>query len=132
MEEELRANNGSVRDLVRVPDDLKVLYRTAFELDQIQLLKANAARGVHIDQGQSHNIYAAEADGKKLNVIYTTAWKLGLKTTYYLRSQAKANAESSNSKTIGANNAVALSPAVVEEPQPKMCLLDDPDCEACQ
>ena len=65
-------------------------YTPAFEIDQLQVIKAAAIRQKWIDQGQSTNIFMSldKASGKYLHEIYTLAWKLGLKSTYYLRSQS--------------------------------------------
>ena len=72
----------------RIPDDLKALYATAFEIDSAWLIEAAARRQKWIDQSQSLNLYIANPSGKKLDALYRLAWTRGLKTTYYLRSRS--------------------------------------------
>jgi ribonucleoside-diphosphate reductase alpha chain len=92
----------------RIPQDLKALYATAFEIDASWLVEAAARRQKWIDQAQSLNIYISGVSGKKLDDTYKLAWLRGLKTTYYLRSRSATHAEKS---TVGAGqlNAVASS-----------------------
>jgi ribonucleoside-diphosphate reductase alpha chain len=85
---DLKYYDGSITPIDRIPDDLKALYATAFEMDSRWLIEAAARRQKWIDQGQSLNLYIAEPDGKQLDNIYKLAWIRGLKTTYYLRSMA--------------------------------------------
>ena len=130
---DLKYFNGSLRAIERIPADLKALYATAFEIDPSWLVEAAARRQKWIDQGQSLNLYMAQASGKKLDALYRLAWKRGLKTTYYLRSLGASNAEKSTIHD-GALNAIHISaPAEnITTSEPKMCSLSDPDCEACQ
>jgi len=147
---DLKHFDGSLRRIDRVPEDLKDLYATAFEIGTEWLVDAAARRQKWIDQAQSLNIYIAGASGKKLDETYKLAWTRGLKTTYYLRTigathaekstvkAGKMNSVSSGSGTHGVDAvaAAALAPtaAAVGEPATdmKFCAIDDPDCEACQ
>ncbi|KQW77609.1 ribonucleotide-diphosphate reductase subunit alpha [Devosia sp. Root413D1] len=145
---DLKYFDGSVGQIGRVPDDLKAIYATAFELDAGWLIAAASRRQKWIDQAQSLNLYLANPSGKALDTLYRSAWKAGLKTTYYLRSRSATHVEKSTLKgTDGKLNAVAVTPAVAVAPvveAPKKlalemavldgpaCLIDDPDCEACQ
>ncbi|MBL8595543.1 MAG: ribonucleoside-diphosphate reductase subunit alpha, partial [Devosia sp.] len=145
---DLKYFDGSVGQIDRVPDDLKAIYATAFELDANWLIAAASRRQKWIDQAQSLNLYLANPSGKALDQLYRSAWKAGLKTTYYLRSRSATHVEKSTLKgTDGKLNAVAVTPVapVVEAaPAPRKlalemavldgpaCLIDDPDCEACQ
>lgn len=148
---DLKYFDGSVGQIDRVPDDLKAIYATAFELDASWLIAAASRRQKWIDQSQSLNLYLANPSGKALDTLYRSAWKAGLKTTYYLRSRSATHVEKSTLKgTDGKLNAVAVTPALVAAPvvetppAPKKlalemavldgpaCLIDDPDCEACQ
>lgn len=86
MVNDLKYYDGSVQPLDRVPEDLKALYATAFELDTRWLVEAASRRQKWIDQAQSLNLYMAEPSGPKLDALYKLAWVRGLKTTYYLRS----------------------------------------------
>ena len=138
MVSDLKYFDGSVGAIDRVPDDLKAIYATAFEIDSSWLIEAAARRQKWIDQAQSLNLYIANPNGKKLDQLYRLAWKRGLKTTYYLRSRSATHVEKSTLKgTDGKLNAV--SPAAVSAaPEPefiqigKACSIDNPECEACQ
>jgi len=122
---DLKYFDGSLKPIKRIPDELKKLYSTAFEIEPRWLVDAGSRRQKWIDQSQSLNLYMAEPSGKRLDVLYRMAWIRGLKTTYYLRSLGATNAEKSTI-TDGALNAVKVTEA------PKACSIDDPDCESCQ
>jgi ribonucleoside-diphosphate reductase alpha chain len=142
---DLKHFDGSLRPIDRVPEELKRLYATAFEVDAKWLVEAGARRQKWIDQAQSLNIYMAGASGKKLDETYKLAWLRGLKTTYYLRTTSATYAEKSTVAP-GSHNAVAMhggatsatanapvQQAFVEPASDiKFCSIDDPDCEACQ
>ncbi|WP_043816968.1 ribonucleoside-diphosphate reductase subunit alpha [Rubrivivax gelatinosus] len=134
---DLKHFDGSLRAIDRVPDELKQLYATAFEVDARWLVEAAARRQKWIDQAQSLNIYMAGASGKKLDEIYKLAWTRGLKTTYYLRTMSATHAEKSTVAP-GAMNAVpqhgGLDASAAAEPASdvRFCSIDNPDCEACQ
>jgi ribonucleoside-diphosphate reductase alpha chain len=140
MVSDLKYFDGSLGQIDRVPDDLKALYATAFEMDASWLIEAAARRQKWIDQAQSLNLYIANPSGKKLDNLYRLAWRRGLKTTYYLRSRSATHVEKSTLKgtdgklnavsaTVSASAAPILIPTDVSE---KACLIDDPSCEACQ
>jgi ribonucleoside-diphosphate reductase alpha chain len=95
---DLKHFDGSLRRIDRVPEDLKALYATAFEIETRWLVEAAARRQKWIDQAQSLNIYMAGASGKKLDETYKLAWLRGLKTTYYLRTVGATHAEKSTVK----------------------------------
>lgn len=122
---DLKYFDGSVQKIDRIPQALKTLYTTAFEVDPLWLVKAGSRRQKWIDQAQSLNLYLGEASGKKMDEIYQTGWKLGLKTNYYFRTLGATSAEKSTLMD-GKLNAVSAN-----QP-PKACSTDDPDCEACQ
>jgi ribonucleoside-diphosphate reductase alpha chain len=96
----------------RVPQDLRDIYATAFEVEPKWLVEAASRRQKWIDQAQSLNIYMAGASGKKLDETYKLAWLRGLKTTYYLRTIAATHMEKSTTRT-GALNAVPVSGGLV-------------------
>jgi len=125
---DLKYYDGSLARIDRVPDALKRLYATAFEIDPAWLVEAAARRQKWIDQSQSLNLYVAGASGRKLHETYMLAWTRGLKTTYYLRTLGATSAEKSTGAG-GELNAVAANPS---SDAPKACALDDPGCEACQ
>ena len=137
---DLKHFDGSLRRIDRVPEELKRLYATAFEVETQWLVEAAARRQKWIDQAQSLNIYIAGASGKKLDETYKLAWLRGLKTTYYLRTVGATAAEKSTVHS-GAMNAVSaqgsglVAAAAVQEAAGsdiKFCSIDQPDCEACQ
>jgi len=145
MVSDLKYFDGSVGQIDRVPDDLKDLYATAFEIDSAWLIEAAARRQKWIDQSQSLNLYIANPSGKKLDALYRLAWRRGLKTTYYLRSRSATHVEKSTLKgTDGKLNAVSAAPAMshaaitassaaaLELDGLKACRIGDPECEACQ
>ncbi|MGD9738153.1 MAG: ribonucleoside-diphosphate reductase subunit alpha [Bauldia sp.] len=122
MVSDLKYFDGSVGAIDRVPDDLKALYATAFEIDSDWLVEAAARRQKWIDQAQSLNIYLANPSGRKLDALYRLAWRRGLKTTYYLRTRSATHVEKSTLRaTDGKLNAVAVggaSEAVPDRPFP--------------
>jgi len=158
---DLKHFDGSLRPIDRVPQEVKALYATAFEVEPVWLVEAAARRQKWIDQAQSLNIYMAGASGKKLDDTYKLAWLRGLKTTYYLRTTSATHAEKStvqsgrlnavSSGTASGNmgaleKAAATALAQFESSKAQMesvnasapatdikfCAIDDPGCEACQ
>src|SRR5450830_440218 len=104
---DLKYFDGSLAKIDRIPQDLRDIYATAFEVEPSWLVEAASRRQKWIDQAQSLNIYMAGASGKRLDETYKLAWLRGLKTTYYLRTIAATHMEKSTSRT-GALNAVAV------------------------
>jgi ribonucleoside-diphosphate reductase alpha chain len=104
---DLKYFDGSLSRIDRVPQDLRDIYATAFEVEPKWLVEQASRRQKWIDQAQSLNIYMAGASGKKLDETYKLAWLRGLKTTYYLRTIAATHMEKSTTRT-GALNAVAV------------------------
>ncbi len=135
---DLKYFEGSLSEISRIPDDVKKLFSTAFEVEPKYIVESASRRQKWIDQAQSLNLYIGNADGKKLDITYRMAWYSGLKTTYYLRSIAATSTEKSTVQQ-GKLNAVSSEvsqPAAkglgAPAPVPTACSLDDPDCEACQ
>ena len=131
MVHDLKYFDGSLLPIDRIPDDVKALYATAFEVEPKWLVEAASRRQKWIDQAQSLNLYMAEPSGKKLDETYKLAWTKGLKTTYYLRT-ASATAPEKSTTQIGVLNKVPTASAVKAQVAPKACSITDPDCEACQ
>lgn len=154
MVNDLKHFEGSVQKISRIPEELKAIFATAFEVEPRWIVDAASRRQKWIDQAQSLNLYISGANGKKLDITYKMAWLRGLKTTYYLRALGATSAEKSTINT-GALNAVkpttvaapvaavaqettpAAAPAAEEgfeqaAPVPMACSIDNPDCEACQ
>ncbi len=96
---QLKYNDGSVKNITNVPQDLKDKYKEVFEIDPKWLIRTAAYRGKWIDQSQSLNIYYSGTSGKDLASIYEYAWKMGLKTTYYLRTLGASQVEKSTVNT---------------------------------
>src|SRR5205085_10906494 len=86
MIEDLKYFDGSIQEIERVPDSLKAIFRTAFEIEPHWLIECASRRQKWLDMGQSLNLYLAAPDGRKLSDMYIGAWESGLKTTYYLRT----------------------------------------------
>ena len=151
---DLKHFDGSLKPIDRVPQEIKSLYATAFEIETHWLVEAAARRQKWIDQAQSLNIYMAGASGKKLDDTYKLAWVRGLKTTYYLRTMSATHAEkstvtagrmnavSSGSDARGSDTALSASEKMAVSAQIELgadaatdirfCAIDDPTCEACQ
>ena len=153
---DLKHFDGSLHPIDRVPQEIKQLYATAFEVETRWLVEAAARRQKWIDQAQSLNIYMAGASGKKLDETYKLAWLRGLKTTYYLRtmsathvekstvSAGRLNAVSSGNESQGTpkmSSALEAAAAAAQEQMQlsssaatdiKFCGVDDPTCESCQ
>ena len=131
---DLKYYDGSLGGISRIPEDVKELYATAFEIEPRWLIDAASRRQKWIDQSQSLNLYINEPNGKKLDIMYRMAWLRGLKTTYYLRSKGATTSEKSTIST-GELNAVSAEPvaqATSAAPLPSACSITDPDCDACQ
>ncbi len=128
----LKLSEGSVQGIADLPDDLKLLYRTVWEVPMRSLIDMAAARNAFIDQSQSLNLFAESPNIGKLSSMYMHAWKKGLKTTYYLRSRpatkiAKTTVQS-HARPAAELVAVASSPS-----EAVACSLENPgSCEACQ
>ena len=135
--------DGSLSRIDRIPNEMKSIYATAFEVDAAWLIEAGSRRQKWIDQAQSLNIYLASPSGRKIDEIYKFAWTKGLKTTYYLRTLGATSAEKSTGRG-GELNAVSadgsatsgqFGGAVVDNTpatDAKFCSIDNPDCESCQ
>ena len=135
---DLKYFEGSLTEISRIPDEIKKLFSTAFEVEPRYIVESASRRQKWIDQAQSLNLYIGNADGKKLDITYRMAWYSGLKTTYYLRSIAATSTEKSTVQQ-GKLNAVSSDANQTSNqelgapaPVPDACSLDDPDCEACQ
>ena len=131
----LRDANGSVQELPGLPEDVRTLYRTAWELPQRALIELAAARTPYIDQSQSLNLFMAAPTIGKLSSMYAYAWKRGIKTTYYLRSRpATRIAQSARAATVGQKSPTPIPQQQTAEAEEAVaCSLENPEsCEACQ
>jgi len=120
----IKRAEGSVQDVDVVPDDLKALYRTAWEIPMRALIDMAAARGAFIDQSQSLNLFQSAPNIGRMSSMYMHAWKQGLKTTYYLRSRPATRIRQTDATSTAAAQTDGAAVA---------CSLENPDyCEACQ
>ena len=150
MVDDLKYHDGLLTEIERIPAALKELYLTAFEIQPRWLIECASRRQKWIDMGQSLNLYIAQANGKQLSEMYLLAWEKGLKTTYYLRSQAATQIEKSTTDTnrrglqpkwmknksasadIQVHRAGEPASTEAESAPVKACLINDPTCESCQ
>ncbi|TVQ91210.1 MAG: ribonucleoside-diphosphate reductase subunit alpha [Chromatiaceae bacterium] len=145
MVNDLKYYDGSVQQIDRIPDELKALYATAFEIDPRWLVEAGSRRQKWLDQAQSLNLYLREPNGRKLDNLYKLAWVRGLKTSYYLRSQGATHVEKSTMADASRANRLAAvggdygggrgrtnGDALQTAEPAAACSLLDPGCESCQ
>lgn len=124
MLDKLKFNDGDLSEINEISDDLKEKYKTSFEIDSERIIELAAVRAKWIDQSQSLNIFLRGVSGSKMNDIYFKAWKMGLKTTYYLRTLGASQIEKSTLDTkFGFTQKRGYG---------KSCNVAMPDCEACQ
>lgn len=132
----IKRAEGSIQDIDRIPDRLRHVYRTAWEIPQRSLIDAAAARGAFIDQSQSLNLFIESPTIGKLSSMYLHAWKQGLKTTYYLRSRPATRINQSTAPTTDAVPTAGTLPTAETSPTTDSssvaCSLENPEtCEAC-
>jgi ribonucleoside-diphosphate reductase alpha chain len=144
MIEDLKYFDGSIQEIERIPQQLKEVFRTAFEIEPRWLIECASRRQKWLDMGQSLNLYLAAPDGRKLSEMYLLAWELGLKTTYYLRTVAATQIEKSTldvnrrgiqprwMKNKSASSNVKVQRGGDEADAPKACSILNPTCESCQ
>ncbi|HVW67340.1 MAG TPA: ribonucleoside-diphosphate reductase subunit alpha, partial [Steroidobacteraceae bacterium] len=126
--EAIKLADGSIQGLAQLPEALRSIYRTAWELPMRALIELAAERGPYVDQSQSLNLFMAQPNIGPLSAMYMHAWKRGLKTTYYLRSRPAT--QIAKTTVSGAGAQLAAPPA---ESQALACSLENPEtCEACQ
>ena len=130
---DLKYSEGSLASINRVPEKIKNMFQTAFEVEPKFIVESASRRQKWIDQAQSLNLYISNVDGKKLDNTYKMAWYKGLKTTYYLRAIGATSTEKATVDK-GSLNAVETNREenMAASQAPKACSILDPDCEACQ
>jgi ribonucleoside-diphosphate reductase alpha chain len=137
----IKYHDGSIQEIDAIPDELKRLYRGAFEIDPRHQLRLTAHRQTWIDQSVSHNVFFPSTDGSLLTDVYETAWELGLKTTYYLRTLGASQIEKStlDMSEYGKTQRRDEAPSESLESdgghptdEGELCRVEDPTCEACQ
>jgi len=141
MVEDLKHYDGSVLEIDRIPEDMKDIFRTSFEIDSKWLIACAARRQKWIDMGQSLNLYfdlrqvpEGGKTGRILSEMYFFAWEAGLKTTYYLRTLGATNIEKStvNINSYGVQPKWMKNKSASSEVAAPTCSILDPECEACQ
>ncbi|MES1209923.1 MAG: ribonucleoside-diphosphate reductase subunit alpha, partial [Pseudomonadota bacterium] len=119
----LKLAEGSVQGLSELPESLRAVYRTAWEIPMRSLIDMAADRGAFIDQSQSLNLFIESPNIGQLSSMYFYAWQKGLKTTYYLRSRPATKIA----------KATVDAPATNADAEAVACSLENPaSCEACQ
>ncbi|GAB4065036.1 ribonucleoside-diphosphate reductase subunit alpha [Angustibacter speluncae] len=133
--EVIKRNEGSVQGLTQLPEEVRRLFRTAWELPQKALIEMAAARQPYVDQAQSLNLFLASPTIGKLSSMYLYAWKAGLKTTYYLRSRPATRIQQAT-VAVAATRPSDTRPSAGDagtEGEAVACSLENPEsCEACQ
>jgi ribonucleoside-diphosphate reductase alpha chain len=130
--DQIKLAEGSIQGITAIPERLRQIYRTTWELPQKALIGLAAARGAYIDQSQSLNLFIENPNIGQLSSMYMYAWKAGIKTTYYLRSRP---ATKITKTTVSAGKAAITSPAAQQDQANAavFCSLENPEyCEACQ
>jgi ribonucleoside-diphosphate reductase alpha chain len=129
MRQRLKLAEGSIQNIDELPDNLKLIYRTVWEIPMRSLIDMARARNAFIDQSQSLNLFVESPNIGRLSSMYMHAWKQGLKTTYYLRSRPATRI----SKTTVQARSAAAQPATASASAAVACSLENPGaCEACQ
>lgn len=121
IKEQLKTNEGSIQNISEIPERIKELFKTAWEISQKNLIDMAVARGPYIDQSQSLNLFMESPTINKLSSMYMYAWNKGLKTSYYLRSRPATNI--AKVTISGLNSGVNSKAGYLENPE---------ICEACQ
>ncbi|MGZ3789341.1 MAG: ribonucleoside-diphosphate reductase subunit alpha [Bacteriovorax sp.] len=129
MRNEIIANNGSVQNISSIPEEVKALYKTVWEIKQKAVIDMSQGRGPYIDQGQSLNVFMEDPNFGKLSSMHFYAWKAGLKTgMYYLRTRAAVNAVQFTVK----NDSQPVRKSMEEEKEAMVCSLENPEsCVMC-
>ncbi|MFM7069609.1 MAG: ribonucleoside-diphosphate reductase subunit alpha, partial [Actinomycetes bacterium] len=134
----IKRAEGSIQDIDEIPQELRDIYRTAWELPMRSLIDMAAARGAYIDQSQSLNLFMESPTIGKLSSMYLHAWKSGIKTTYYLRSRPATRINKTTTGAGGPDGGETVAPINPEAKQytdeeAVACSLENPEsCEACQ
>jgi len=134
MLQKIKYYDGNITNILEIPKQIREMYKEVFQIDMRWLIKIAAHRGKWVDQSQSLNMYFNGSSGKELSDIYIYAWKMGLKTTYYLRSLGVSQVEKSTVETqqFGSTHLRTSITEGVKEIPKKICKINDPDCESCQ
>jgi ribonucleoside-diphosphate reductase alpha chain len=130
MRDQIKEGEGSVQHIASIPEELRVLYRTSWELPQRNLIDMAAARSPYIDQSASLNLFMKTPTINKLSSMYAYAWRKGIKTTYYLRSRPATRIAKT---TVSGESAASSQQKGRLSPEELACSLENPEsCESCQ
>jgi ribonucleoside-diphosphate reductase alpha chain len=130
--ERIKVAEGSVQGIDALPDDVRLLFRTAWEVPMRGLIDMAADRGAFIDQSQSLNLFIAGPSIGKLSSMYLHAWKSGLKTTYYLRSRPATRIQQATT-AVPTSTRTTPTTVPVSDAAALACSLENPEnCEACE
>jgi ribonucleoside-diphosphate reductase alpha chain len=137
MMEKVKYYDGSVQSIQEIPAEVRARYKEVFEIDSIWIVKHAAHRGKWIDQSQSVNVFSTSTSGKQISDIYLAAWRMGLKTTYYLRTLGASSIEKATLDSKARKFTAGAARLAEPEPVPatqvnNACSIIDPTCEACQ
>jgi ribonucleoside-diphosphate reductase alpha chain len=133
MRNRLKLSDGSVQNIAEIPDEVRAIFRTVWEIPMRSLIDMAADRGAFIDQSQSLNLFAQSPNIGKLSSMYMYAWKKGLKTTYYLRSRPATEISKITTTASAVSAPTAAATAAASASQAVACSLENPGtCDACQ
>ena len=134
--EKLKVFDGNLAELHELPSWVKTKYKEVFQIDSSWVIMHAAHRGKWIDQSQSVNIFMSTTSGRAIGDVYMNAWKMGLKTTYYLRTLAATSIEKStvdiNKQHAGSDGEMKATDTVAAAPNFKVHVFKDETCESCQ
>ncbi len=143
MLDDLKYFDGSIQEIERIPESIKRVFLTSFDIEPEWIIECASRRQKWIDMGESLNLYLKEPNGKKLHNMYMLAWQKGLKTTYYLRSLAATQIEKSTTdtnkrglqprwmKSRSASSNITVNREQIITAKPQACTLGEA-CESCQ
>jgi ribonucleoside-diphosphate reductase alpha chain len=136
MRNRIKMAEGSLQDIAEIPENVRAVFRTVWEVPQRSLIDMAAERGAYIDQSQSLNLFMESPNIGKLSSMYMYAWKKGLKTTYYLRSRPATKIAKTTVTAVAVAAAAPLPAApaaAVSDADKVACSLENPEsCESCQ
>ncbi len=129
----IKLAEGSIQRIEAIPERLRTIYRTVWELPQKALIDHAAERGAYIDQSQSLNLFQENPNIGRLSSMYMYAWKVGIKTTYYLRSRPATRIAKTTIGAVATQTPVPVAPSAMDANSAVVCSLENPEyCESCQ
>ncbi|MDE2491006.1 MAG: ribonucleoside-diphosphate reductase subunit alpha, partial [Elusimicrobia bacterium] len=133
MRARIKMAEGSIQDIVEIPEGVRAMFRTVWEIPMRSLIDMAADRGAYLDQSQSLNLFMESPNIGKLSSMYMYAWKKGLKTTYYLRSRPATRIAKATVSAAAAAAPLSAAPDAKTDAEKVACSLENPEsCESCQ